>query len=157
EGVRFQAAAAFSPDAGAILTGDAEKDPRELLGFTQEANLWDIATGKRLRAFRGNTTSHTCIPTSVAFSADGRFVGMGGAHDVTIVWEVATGTRFRTLHGLGVSSSGSILAFSPDNVTLATGGEHPAVILWDLRAGTPLRVLEGHAGEITALCFSPDG
>jgi eukaryotic-like serine/threonine-protein kinase len=47
---------AFSPDGARVLTGSEEKTTR----------LWDAATGKEIRAFKG----HDKLVFSVAFSPD---------------------------------------------------------------------------------------
>jgi WD40 repeat protein len=58
------------------------------------------------------------------------------------------------------------LAFAPDGKTLASGGgqvnakgepQPSEVVLWDPSKRTPAVRLKGHAGNVTALAFTPDG
>ena len=51
------------------------------------------------------------------------------------------------------------MAFSPDGKLMATGRRWGTndIAIWDLATRKLVRVLRGTRGEVSALCFSPDG
>jgi WD40 repeat protein len=49
------------------------------------------------------------------------------------------------------------VAVSPTNTTFATATDDRVVRIWDMKTGKPRAALRGHAGEIMALAYSPDG
>ncbi|HXN88172.1 MAG TPA: hypothetical protein VN890_02260, partial [Methylocella sp.] len=83
---------AFSPDGVRVLTGS----------YDNTARLWDAATGKEIRAFKG----HVGSVTSVAFSPDGARVLTGSGDATARLWAAATGEELRAFkgHDLPVSS-----------------------------------------------------
>jgi WD40 repeat protein len=62
-----------------IIDAVYDADPRCNL------RLWDLASGKELRQFRG----HTAPVLSLALSADGRFLVSGSADNTMRLWQVA--------------------------------------------------------------------
>ncbi len=87
-----------------MLTGSDDKN----------ACLWDAATGKEIRAFKG----HLATVSSVAFSPDGARVLTGSVPTVRL-WEAATGNEIRAF-GEGFFLS---VAFSPDGKRVLTGSD----------------------------------
>jgi len=78
--------------------------------------LWEVATGRELRALNG----HSGDVTSVAFNVDGKVLA-SGSNDKTIkLWDVATGRELRTL--TGHSDEIVSVAFSVDGKILAAEG-----------------------------------
>ncbi len=134
---------AFSPDGKYLVSaGDA----------APSAILWDLSTGKSLRALTGHEKSVLCV----AFSPDGRFVATGSDDETAVIWEVPSGKRIRTFR----PRAGEVicLAFSADGKTLVTGTcffWH--VDLWDVGSGQRLHALKGQKGCINSLAFTPDG
>jgi len=57
--------------------------------------LWEIATGREIKIFRG----HTDTVSSVAFSPDGRYALSGSTDKTLKLWEIASGKEIRTLSG----------------------------------------------------------
>src|SRR4051812_43984936 len=71
---------AFSPDSKFVASG---------AGGLGECliRLWDLASGKELRQFKGYE-NHIY---TIAFSPDGKYLASGGREDDVRIWEVATG------------------------------------------------------------------
>ncbi len=117
---------AFSPDGRTVLSGS----------WDETLKLWDVATGKKLRTFRG----HERRVVSVAFSPDGRTALSGCADDTLKLWDVATGKELRTLWHLGYVVS---VAFSPDGRTAFSGRRDDTLNQWDVATGQELRTFKG--------------
>ncbi|MBZ0148457.1 MAG: caspase family protein [Pseudorhodoplanes sp.] len=136
----------FSPDGTRALSG----------GFDNTMKLWDVASGRLVRTFRG----HTNIVRSVAFSPDGSRV-LSGSQDNTIkLWDIATGKAVFTL--TGHKETVNSVAFSPDGTRIVSGsrsfrGHDNTIRLWDVATGRQLRIFSGQPGEVSSVVFSPDG
>jgi WD40 repeat protein/serine/threonine protein kinase len=133
-------AVALAPDGGTVA---ALSEPGTVL-------VWDGATGEP-KACPGPVAS----ASAVAFSADGRFLALGGDGAVRL-WDVARAKecgRVRTGEG-GVRQ----VEFSPDGRTLATLSDRSRadVKLWDPADGTAKGVRKRQQ-EITQVSYSPRG
>jgi WD40 repeat protein len=138
---------AFSPDGKRLIS--ASPDGRVM--------LWDATRGIALRSL----VSRGAVPMrSVAFSPDGRTVGLGEPTRMTrdvMLWDVETGairTRL-TGHPSGVHA----VAFSPDGRTLAAVGIDGRIEVRDLTAaseGGPTALVDD-ARWVKSVAFSPDG
>lgn len=134
----------FSP-AGRLLAYGTTGD---------RAYVLDSVSGEEAQPFRGKELGGG----SVAFSADGRIIAIGGgAGGIAFVdfREAATGGVIRRLR----TGSDRVhdLAFSPDGRALAVAGSKPAVKVWGLATGQLLGEFEGHRDEVFCVRFSPDG
>ena len=103
-------------------------------------------------------TGHTRIVTTLAFSANGRWLASVGDGRVVRLWEVSTGLQLRPL-AMG-SLEGALvvgLAFSPDNQRLAAVSDHRLTV-WELATGRELWT-RGTGGPETFndIAFSPKG
>ncbi len=140
--------AAFSPDGQLLVTAGGET-----------AKLWEVETGRELRAFVG----HVGEVIGVAFSPDGRFVLTGGADHAARLWDARTGESIRSFSGH--KDSVVRVAFSPDGKRVLTGSDDNTAKLWDAETGRMLRTFAGHlnAGKgmfpnrVRGVAFSPDG
>jgi WD40 repeat protein len=92
---------------------------------------------------------------SIAFSSDGRWLASGHMDSSIIIWDVASGARFRTL--TGHSRYITSVAFSPDGKILASSSDDETVKLWDPNTGALLRTLVGNNSSVRCVAFSLDG
>ncbi len=121
---------------GAVWSVAFSPDRKRLISASPEGRvvLWDAIHGVVLRvlASKGNVPMR-----SVAFSPDGRTVGLGEPARMTqdlMLWDVETGairTRL-TGHPCGVH----VVTFSPDGRTLATAGSDGRIEVRDLTTGS---------------------
>src|SRR5207249_1496929 len=123
---------------------------RALTGCGMRVLLWDVESGRELRALNGHTDSVHCV----AFSPDGRRAL--SAEKVLRFWDVESGQQLRCLkgHTHGINS----VAFSPDGRHAVSGSADWTVRLWDLAANEPRgRVfLKSHTDTISSVAFAPD-
>jgi WD40 repeat protein len=128
---------ALSPDGRRIAT----------TSLTKQCCLWETVTGKRLHAFQGCGRP--------AFAPDGRSLVVGD-RDVVKTLDVATGQERARWRRPGKAVFAA--SFSPNGRQLAVIGlESADVELWDVAGASVARTLVGHAGDVAAVAFSPDG
>jgi hypothetical protein len=142
-GVNF---ALFSPDGTRILTVDSQKTAR----------IWDAKADAPPVTLEGRGT---LLPTSAAFSADGKRVVMASGDTSDLVsariWNAETGKSVQALSGH--EAAVETAAFSPDGKWVLTGAADNTARVWDSATGQPVSVLKGHEAGVTIALFSPDG
>ncbi|MCB0188704.1 MAG: hypothetical protein KDE31_30755, partial [Caldilineaceae bacterium] len=125
-----------------------------------EAYLWDVASGAKLRTFRG----HRFGLTNAALSPDGTEVLTNGtdlsparcSRDCGHVklWDAMTGDLRHTLvHPIALYDA----TYSADGRLVMTVGIDQQLQLWSAASGQLLRTVEVHTGAIWSAAFSPDG
>ncbi|MFJ1581984.1 hypothetical protein ACIOC1_01495 [Streptomyces sp. NPDC088197] len=140
----------LGPDARTAVTADRGGAIR----------LWDVATGRDRRI----VTSREKIPGPMAFCAGGRVVAMSDAGRIR-EWDTRTGrpladfaARSQTHEVPDDGGDFLDLACGPDGRSVATGDfADGKVRIRDAATGRVRAVLSGHAGQVGALAFSPDG
>jgi WD40 repeat protein/serine/threonine protein kinase len=133
---------AYSPD-GKLLASS---------GTDQTVKLWDTATGKVIREWRG----HEDAVNDVAFSPDGSRLASASYDRTVMVWDVRTGQEQLKLEG----HKRRVLSvkFSPDGTRLATGSADRTVKVWDAVNGQEALILpDDHPLAVFGVAFSPDG
>jgi WD40 repeat protein len=139
---------AYSPDGQLLATAATRWDGQAYTSW--EVKLWQAATGKAVRDFKG----HASGVFGVAFSSDGQRLATASADGTARVWAVDTG---KELFALPHTGRVRYVAWSPDGKLLATAGVDHTVILWDAATGQEKRTFTKHAGSIvTHVAFSPD-
>ena len=132
-----------------------------------DVRIWEIKTGKLLRAFSGLHSP----AQAVAFSPDDKTLAVGTSFESVTLWSVASGQRLKSLLGKrsgrhGGEFMGAVevhaLTYSPDGSLLAGAGYRDAQ-LWNARTGEFLQqftmlIQPEYAGnpDVGQIAFSPD-
>jgi WD40 repeat protein/uncharacterized caspase-like protein len=118
------------------------------------AKLWDVASGRLLRTFKGSANVG-----SVAFFPGGkRFVSAEWDSKIR-VWDLASGGALMVIDASDPANPWDPIdsvAVSPDGSEIASG-HATTVKLWDAQTGKLRRTLKGHFGHVRTVAYSPDG
>jgi serine/threonine protein kinase len=130
----------FSPDGRRILSaGD------------KTLRLWDTATARELRQFKG----HTEGVNSVVFSPDGR-QALSSSNDKTLrLWDVETGEEIRRFQGHTDAVTQAV--FTPDGRQILSGSSDGTVRLWNAATGLEIRRFQAEGTAVLSVAVSPDG
>ncbi len=134
-------AAIFSAENTRILT----------LGGSNEAKLWDAATGSLI----GKPLGQADTIRVGAFSADGKAVATAGADCTARLWNVATGEGFGAASAPSGRHCGNYLQSRWEKRLDRKPRWDGTTLGFDQRR--PLGSAMHHEGEVTAVGFSPDG
>ena len=132
----------FSPDG---------KHLAELKMGGNSITLWDVNTGKKIKALDGVKG----LARTLVFLPEGHCLGLSCTpdpeYDTVELWDDEKRASFT--HSGHVNT----VAMSPDGMFLATGGADKTVKLWHVETQECFHTLSGHIGGIVSLAFSPDG
>lgn len=150
DGQTFRPAVEPRGHLGPVVGFDISHDGRRAvtIGTDETARVWDLTTGKELRAFTG------VIGSRATFTPDGHAVRfVTGQEQSAVIRDVVTGLEVvtadhRTPPDRTVSACGR---------TRAEPTETGAVRLVEVASGEVRRTLPGHAGGVTHAGFTPDG
>jgi WD40 repeat protein/tetratricopeptide (TPR) repeat protein len=115
-----------------------------------EVRVWDAHSGREVLLVGCPKLS---VP-SACFSPDGSHLAIAVArvNPTVRVCEAATGIEVFALPG----AHGPV-RYSPDGSQLATGFVDHSVRIWETRTGQPVAELRGYMGDLSSMCYSPDG
>lgn len=124
-------------------------------GIDGTVRLWDVATGKAVRTFKGHKNSIH----GVAFSPDGKQALSGGGDWAIRLWDLESGKELQCFTSASNHPFGCFFgaSFSPDGKRVLAGGTDSTLRLWDVATGKEVRCLKGHTGTVFSVAFSPDG
>ncbi len=150
------------------------------IAFSPDDRLVLLAHGQRLRVCEATTGNVVFEPKSQdkiycgAFSPDGSRLATGGLKSVyvsggeVVVWDVATWKPVRRFSGL--FNGATSVAWNHDGSQIAACAGVPLddgstrrqqdpheVLVWDVTSGQERLRLAGHAAEVNAVLFTPDG
>ncbi|MEQ8791195.1 MAG: caspase family protein [Pirellulaceae bacterium] len=132
---------AFSRDGRLVLTAG---------GPDYRAVLWEVASGRQIRDFRG----HSSFITSAALSSDNRYVVTAGQDRTARLWDAATGRELRRFEA---EETIEAVAISPDGRHLLTGSWDGAAQLWKVESGEHVRRFPLSQPIIDDVAFSIKG
>ncbi len=145
----------FIGHTGEVLALACSADGKLLVsgGLDKTVKLWDLADGREPRTLTG----HREAIVSIIITNDGQRLATADATREVKVWETASGRELATFHFPPPAEYNLFaMAFSPDGRQLLAA--YDAIIhQLELPGGRELRRLTGHAKDIAALTFSPDG
>lgn len=154
-------ALAFSPDGINLLVGTALGQMNGTGQVSGQTILWQAPSGWLAANVtpRRTNTDHLGKVTAVAFSKDGANYVSAGAEGSNVVRQVNTGLLVRQVAGyntgVGPAAVNSV-AFSPAGF-LASGCEDSTICVWDAAGNQVWSTQGGHASNVTAVAFSPEG
>lgn len=131
---------ALSPDNRFLASGS----------WDQRVLLWELATGKRIRAIPETVKS----PTQTIFAPDGRTLALATANGAVSLWDMATASNLLRIHaGKGEVYS---LVFSRDGRFFVSASDDGYVRLWNGRSALPLKEIGPYPAPILATDISFD-
>ena len=113
--------------------------------------LWDIASGKVVRAFGQNQKAYW----SLALSGDGRRLITGGDDHRAHVWDLDADKEVCQL--TGHTDDVWAAALSADGRRAVTGAFDGSLRVWDVEGAKQTRVIQGVSGQVRCLALSPNG
>lgn len=136
-------------DKVTVITFDPQGSILASGGDDKLIKLWDVKTGKELKALGANNS----WIYSLAFSPDGKYLA-GGTYNSVGIWEVESGKLMRTFD---VAAGPYSLVFDARGSRLAVGGTDNNVQVRNVNSGALIYTLKGHTNWASALTFSKDG
>jgi WD40 repeat protein/predicted Ser/Thr protein kinase len=130
-----------------------------------EVTGWDIATGKPLQTWQGETAWTGFEYPVAALSPDGQSLAMTLVGSLVGIYDAATGKRVTFLSTSANISDIQNLGFSPDGRRVAVAGYNKGstpltlpdslLAVHDARSGAAELTCRGHKGAVHGLAFSP--
>jgi WD40 repeat protein len=139
---------AYSPDGRTLFSCGYRKYP-------EEAALWDVATGRRLRMLMRSLGRIRV--RQAAFHPAGRGLLLACSDGRARLWDVGSDTEVDPGRPLVHAAPVVACAFDPEGRRALTGCQDGSARLWDMATRRPLLETLRHDAEVSAVAFSPDG
>jgi RNA polymerase sigma factor (sigma-70 family) len=145
---------AVSPDSKVLATSDFETPSAK----EATIKLWDLASGKLMRALSGpKGEGQDAMLVQLSFTPDGKSLACLNRGGKAVFVDLESGAIRQALKGQDATQI-SKLAISSDGKLLATADSVEGIEIWDARAGTLIRKFkDASKGRVTAMTFAPDG
>lgn len=129
------------------------------------ARLWDVGTGKLHRniSIRSKAMNSMFPVTTVALSAEARYLFTASSGGAALIWDVASESELIHLErhpGRAEDITRGLITsaiFTEDGKYLVTGGMDKTARLLDVQTGRELRRFEGHLDGVTSLALTGEG
>jgi WD40 repeat protein/tRNA A-37 threonylcarbamoyl transferase component Bud32 len=137
---------AFRPDGKSLVTA----------GHDWKVIAWSAATLERVLTFKAQT--EWGVPwTSVACSADGRWVAAGSPEGLVRVWDAASGQELFSVPTPARAGVSGVAFAGPDDRFVTAATVDNMVQVWFTRSAKPAFTLRGHRRPVAAVACSPNG
>ena len=159
---RYANVGRWEVDTGKLIGRFEEYAFSSMLGFSADGarfatthwgivRVWNTVTTEIIAEIQYDNGSY-----AVAFSPNGKYVGIAHADRRITVWEVVTATVKHVLPGAGWNRA---IAFSPDSRLVAAVTFSPVIRVWDVETGEKIAELEERDVSVSygSVRFSPDG
>ena len=159
---RYANVGRWEVDTGKLIGRFEEYAFSSMLGFSADGarfatthwgivRVWNTVTTEIIAEIQYDNGSY-----AVAFSPNGKYVGIAHADRRITVWEVDTGTVKHVLPGAGWNRA---ITFSPDSRLVAAVTFSPVIRVWDVETGEKIAELEERDVSVSygSVRFSPDG
>ena len=110
--------------------------------------IWDVATRCQVMLLEG----HSDVVSSLSYSCDGTRLASTSYDKTVRVWDAESAVCLLVQGHVGYAMS---LSISSDGSRIASGGDDGTVIIWDSASGCEVMRLDGHAGDVTGVCYVP--
>ncbi len=126
-------------------------------GASNEAKVWEVATGKLLYTAHGDPAAAEEGIVAVFFNGDGSQLTFVDSHKNVKVADIKTGHELKSIPvDMGGLNIVEYVGLSPDGNWLAAESRGGVALLTNLGEGRTL-ILPGRRGMANAVAFSPDG
>ncbi|KAI8075181.1 quinon protein alcohol dehydrogenase-like superfamily [Gongronella butleri] len=119
-------------------------------GGDDKSYVWRATTGEKLYELGGHTDSVVAL----AYSVQGDYVASAGMDGHIRVWAMETGELCADVDG---PDDVVWINWHPKGNVLLAGANDATIWMWAMPSGKFMNVFNGHAGPVTAGCFTPDG
>ena len=118
-------------------------------GENKKIVRWNITSGKKIQTY-----DHGDIVFRLAISPDGKTLAATDRDDLTILWDIESGTKRHTLKGH--SDSVYDVLFSADGETVITASDDDSLIRWGTENGQKIDSKKDSYGDVFSILPSPD-
>ncbi|KAL7905870.1 Pfs, NACHT and WD domain protein [Trichoderma velutinum] len=140
------------PIHGFLIAAVFSADNKQFaLVYSNEVDIWDIATNTRFRTLRD---SFVAVDNTAAFSPNGQQLASYVYEKEIKIWNIITEECIRRLPG---SKDAVAVVFSPDGLRIASALGNKTIKIWDTTTGICLQTIHGLNHMHFSVAFSTNG